>query len=42
MRFTQSGYRSLALRNDNEQGWRGCFTTLAHDLEADPDTGGPS
>lgn len=42
MRFTQSGYRSLALRNDNEQGWRGCFTTLAHDLDADPDTGGPS
>ncbi|MDT0308720.1 SRPBCC domain-containing protein [Streptomyces sp. DSM 44917] len=32
MRFTQSGYRSLSLRNDNEQGWQGCFAALAADL----------
>ena len=32
MRFTQSGYRSLSLRNDNEQGWQGCFTALGVDL----------
>ncbi|MCM3658169.1 SRPBCC domain-containing protein [Agromyces mediolanus] len=38
MRFTQSGYRSLALRNDNEQGWLGCFTSLVHDLTSE--TGG--
>ncbi|KAA9394558.1 SRPBCC domain-containing protein [Kocuria coralli] len=33
MRFTQSGYRSPALRDDNENGWRGCFVILAHDLD---------
>ena len=32
MRFTQSGYRSPSLRNDNEQGWQECFATLAADL----------
>lgn len=32
MRFTQSGYRSPSLRDDNEQGWRGCFSALAQDL----------
>ena len=33
MRFTQSGYESRRLREDNEQGWRGCFTALSRDLE---------
>lgn len=33
MRFAQSGYGSLSLRDDNEQGWRGCFTALADDLD---------
>lgn len=33
MRFTQIGYRSMPMRNDNEQGWRGCFTALARDLD---------
>lgn len=34
MRFTQTGYTSLALRNDNEEGWLGCFTSLDRDLQA--------
>lgn len=33
MRFTQSGYRSAGLRDDNEEGWRGCFVALARDVE---------
>lgn len=35
MRFTQSGYTSLALRNANEDGWLGCFDSLDRDLAAD-------
>ncbi|MBK0419845.1 SRPBCC domain-containing protein [Leucobacter sp. CSA1] len=33
MRFVQSGYRSPALRDDNEQGWRECFDGLARELK---------
>ncbi|WP_238148192.1 SRPBCC domain-containing protein [Rothia halotolerans] len=45
MRFTQSGYDSRRLREDNEQGWRGCLTALARDLEASEESaepGGPA
>jgi len=35
MRFTQSGYRSAALRDQNEEGWCGCFETLDRDLGQD-------
>ena len=35
MRFEQSGFRSAALRQDNEEGWRGCFVALDHDLGQD-------
>ncbi len=27
--------RSPSLRDDNEQGWRGCFSALAHDLTSE-------
>ncbi len=33
MRFIQSGYRASGLRNANEEGWHGCFASLARDLE---------
>lgn len=41
MRFTQSGYRSPALRDANEQGWHGCFAALtrAIDVESDDSEG---
>jgi uncharacterized protein YndB with AHSA1/START domain/ketosteroid isomerase-like protein len=41
MRFTQSGYESRRLREDNEQGWRGCFTALSRDLEASESDAAP-
>lgn len=36
MRFTQDGYRSIALFNDNRQGWEGCFAILAGELSERP------
>lgn len=34
MRFTQRGYESRTLRDDNAQGWAACFNSLADALSA--------
>lgn len=34
MRFRQTGFTSIALRDGNEEGWRGCFSALESHLHA--------
>jgi uncharacterized protein (TIGR02246 family) len=42
MRFSQAGYESAGLRDDNAQGWQSCFASLRADLGAtDQTSAGP-